>query len=538
MEEEKVEKKTETIKEEKKSKKGLKITLTVISLVVVVGLVVGLIVFNNRNPKDKLDEEKETITVDSDYKMSGNNVQEFDLFFLKSENETKNKVYSPLSIKYALGMLNEGTDGETKAQISAVIGDYVGKKYVNSKNMSLANALYINESMQNNIKTEYINTLKDKYNASVFYDPFKNPNNINKWVSDNTYNLIPDLLDDVMDKDFILINTLAIDMEWVNKIQSENEFFSVDYPHEEYYVGVDPLNSEGYSELKFDNLNYSVKSVKIAASANRYDIVSDLTESSIRNTVTSEYNKFVKNEECGTPGVEYNYEPTKSYVDKYMKEINSSYGKVESSTDFYFYVDNDVKVFAKDLKEYDGTTLQYVGIMPTSTSLDSYINNVSAKQVEELIGKLKDPKKIESYTDGKITKLTGQIPVFNFDYELNLINDLKKLGITNVFDGSKADLSKLTSNKGTYIDTALHKANIEFSNTGIRATAATAVGGYGAADCGFDYLYKVPVEEINLTFDKPFMFLIRDKATGEIWFTGTVYEPTKITDLDLNGPEY
>ena len=300
MEEEKVEKKTETIKEEKKSKKGLKITLTVISLVVVVGLVVGLIVFNNRNPKDKLDEEKETITVDSDYKMSGNNVQEFDLFFLKSENETKNKVYSPLSIKYALGMLNEGTDGETKAQISAVIGDYVGKKYVNSKNMSLANALYINESMQNNIKTEYINTLKDKYNASVFYDPFKNPNNINKWVSDNTYNLIPDLLDDVMDKDFILINTLAIDMEWVNKIQSENEFFSVDYPHEEYYVGVDPLNSEGYSELKFDNLNYSVKSVKIAASANRYDIVSDLTESSIRNTVTSEYNKFVKNEECGT----------------------------------------------------------------------------------------------------------------------------------------------------------------------------------------------------------------------------------------------
>ena len=49
-------------------------------------------------------------------------------------------------------------------------------------------------------------------------------------------------------------------------------------------------------------------------------------------------------------------------------------------------------------------------------------------------------------------------------------------------------------------------------------------GGAGGGD-PFDYLYQVPVEEIDLTFDKPYMFLIRDKENGEVWFVGTVYEP-------------
>ena len=28
-----------------------------------------------------------------------------------------------------------------------------------------------------------------------------------------------------------------------------------------------------------------------------------------------------------------------------------------------------------------------------------------------------------------------------------------------------------------------------------------------------------------MTFDRPYMFLIRDKENGEVWFVGTVYEP-------------
>ena len=56
--------------------------------------------------------------------------------------------------------------------------------------------------------------------------------------------------------------------------------------------------------------------------------------------------------------------------------------------------------------------------------------------------------------------------------------------------------------------------------------AATALGGAGAATC-WDYKFEVPVEEIDLTFDKPYMYIIRDKATGEVWFAGTVYNPVE-----------
>ena len=71
-----------------------------------------------------------------------------------------------------------------------------------------------------------------------------------------------------------------------------------------------------------------------------------------------------------------------------------------------------------------------------------------------------------------------------------------------------------------------HKADIDFSNEGIKAAAVTMGTGMGAGGYGFEYKWDVPVETIDMTFDRPFLFLIRDKDTGEVWFAGTVYEGT------------
>ena len=109
--------------------------------------------------------------------------------------------------------------------------------------------------------------------------------------------------------------------------------------------------------------------------------------------------------------------------------------------------------------------------------------------------------------------------------ELSLMDDLKAIGITNVFDAEKADLSGISSAQ-TYIGSAVHKATIDFSNDGIKASAATAMGGMGDGGGGFEYYWEVPVKRIDLTFDRPFMYVIRDKDTGEVWFTGTVYQPS------------
>ena len=64
----------------------------------------------------------------SDVIMQGNGLSDFDLKFLALEIGEENKVYSPLSIKYALQMLAEGAAGDTRAQLDGVIGKYSARK--------------------------------------------------------------------------------------------------------------------------------------------------------------------------------------------------------------------------------------------------------------------------------------------------------------------------------------------------------------------------------------------------------------------------
>ena len=509
--------------EEKERGNSKKEILVIFILLLFIIIVSGAIFLNYKmNNKDEKNQDTE-INNAIDYStihLLDNSLNDFDISFLQINNDTKNKLYSPLSIKYALAMLEEGANGVSREQISNVLGEYNSKKYVNSSNMSFANAMFIKDSYKEFVKNSYVNTLLEKYNASVIYDSFDNPDVINSWVSDRTFNLVNNLVDDVDQLDFILTNALAIDMEWKNVIQSEEDNFTVEYEHRDYYKIVEALVLGYYNQLKFENVPYSVMSAEIGAVANRYDIINDIGEDNIRATVGADYQKWLDAGGCGDVSEEPDVE---TYLNTYINEIGEGYNEVTSSTDFEFYVDYSVKVFAKDLKEYDGTTLQYVGIMPINKRLDVYLKDAKASDINTLINNLK-PLEIDSFKDGVITEIYGYIPMFKFEYELDLINNLKRFGITDVFDESKADLSNLTSSKAV-ISKATHKANIEFSNVGIKAAAATAVGAAGATGCWYDYIYDVPVEKIDLTFDKPYLFLIRDKESGEVWFTGTVYQP-------------
>ena len=77
----------------------------------------------------------------------------------------------------------------------------------------------------------------------------------------------------------------------------------------------------------------------------------------------------------------------------------------------------------------------------------------------------------------------------------------------------------MTSNpEGLYVKEALHKATIDFSEDGIKAAAVTAMLAYASSAFEMD-------KPDDVIFDKPFIYLISDKNTGEIWFIGTLYEP-------------
>lgn len=512
-------------KEDKKTTKKPILIGVVLVVIVTIIIVIAVLMVSNANKKE--DSKKDKVTTDkveyNENTIKGNSLDNFDISFLKIEKKEGNKVYSPLSIKYALSMLSEGTDGQSYNQIKSVIGDYKYKKYKNSANLSLANALFVRDSYKDAINEKYVNTLKEKFDADVVYDSFETPDVINKWVNDKTLNLIPKLFPRIGEETFILANALAIDMEWVNKIQRQ---YSVSYTHENFGAYVSGIESSGYPSINFNNSS-KVKATHIRANANRYNIVKELGEDKIRKEVGEAYQKWLDEDQCGTAS----QEPTvKEYVDQYIKDINANYNKISNSTDFYFHTDDDVKVFGKDLKKYDGTTLEYVAIMPKKVELKDYVNNLDAKEAVRLIHELKEIK-LENFKDGVVTDLEGGIPLFKYDYELDLINDLQELGIKDIFNKS-ANLSKMTSDKNAFIGTAKHKATIDFSNEGIKAAAVTAMGGMGAAGCYFTYNYDVPVEKIDLMFDKPYLYFIIDKNSGEVWFTGTVYNPTEASEFE------
>lgn len=481
--------------------------------------------------------EEEEVTENLKEKDSSLN---FDLSFLKIENQKDNKIYSPLSIKYALKMLEDATTNDSKLQITNLIGNYAVTKYKSNANMSLANSLFVRDTFKNSVKQKYINTLRNKYNAELIIDSFSSAKNVNSWISNKTLNLINNMLDEIsQDTNFLLINALGIDMEWKeNFLKMGCDYVS--YKHENFHWN----GTEQVSSHEFAEKEQIVSGMEITASINNYDIVTELGEENIRKTVGDEFRKWAKsltendweysdedwfNGDLSEENIE---KKLAQYLDGglygkydhgYISEINSNYGRVDYSTDFSIYVDDNVKVFAKDLKEYEGTTLQYIGIMPTNEELDSYVKSVDETKINNIINNLKDLK-TENFKEGVVTKITGYIPKFKFEYELNLKEDLQQLGITDVFEQGKANLTEICDDEEVYIADAVHKANIEFTQDGIKAAAATIIGGLGAGG-SFDYIYDIPVEEIDLTFDNPYMFLIRDKETGEIWFMGTVYEP-------------
>jgi serpin B len=464
--------------------------------------------------------------------------RELDVKLLKDWGSAEeNALYSPLSIKNVLAMLAEATDGETKQEVVDLIGEnYEPRKYANNKNMTIANALFVRDDFKELIKNSYIDLIKEKYNANTIYDPFNNAATVNDWAYKNTLSLIPKVLEDkdVQRMDYFWINAVAIDMNWVNNFQcSFNDGkesgkcieYSVGYPHTTYGAHGPPYESENPSPVDFNGKG-KVNSLMLGATINNYDIVNELGEDYIRNTVKEAYDKWKASaNESDIEAMEKEGFPDfDSYFKPYLEELKKPYGDLKYSTDFRISNDENFKVFAKDLQEYGGTQLEYVAVMPKKTTLKEFVNDASVEKIDEITSYLKEIKN-ENFSDKKVTKIIGNIPIFNYDINYDFVKELKKLGVKGIFE-DKANFSPMTDSDLVKVTDGVHVATIDFSNEGIKAAAVTTLGGIGDGGFPFDYYWDLPTEEIDMTFNKPYMYIIRDKANGEVWFMGTVYEPT------------
>ena len=106
------------------------------------------------------------------------------------------------------------------------------------------------------------------------------------------------------------------------------------------------------------------------------------------------------------------------------------------------------------------------------------------------------------------------IPKFQMSLDLDLGNLLTAMGMTDVFT-SAADLSGVDGGVSLYVTGAFHKAFINVDEAGTEAAAATAV------EIGCEIVPKGKIFKA----DHPFFFVIYEKTTGSIIFSGRVVTP-------------
>jgi serpin B len=154
----------------------------------------------------------------------------------------KSTILSPISITYALGMLNNGAAGETQAQINKVLGfGETGADGINAfckkmlteapkldklTKVMIANTIYMNQGYQ--LKPDFVTKAKDYYDAEPESRNFadgKTMDVINQWASDHTEKMIDKVLDnDEFDPTAVsyLLNAIYFKGAWAEKFDKAN----------------------------------------------------------------------------------------------------------------------------------------------------------------------------------------------------------------------------------------------------------------------------------------------------------------------------
>lgn len=196
-------------------------------------------------------------------------------------------------------------------------------------------------------------------------------------------------------------------------------------------------------------------------------------------------------------------------------KYSAKYIKTDDATGIILpYRSYNAKTGEEDYEEENN--LEFIGILP-NTDVKSYINDLTQDKLDDL------------YKNTRSASSTFEIylslPRFKYEYDAKEFkHNLMDMGITEVFDENNADLTNIISKNNDmnniYVGNAIHKTYIDLNEKGTKAAAVTYFGVYETS--------AIEIEEketVSIVFNKPFIYMIRDKKTNEILFFGTVYEP-------------
>ncbi len=115
-------------------------------------------------------------------------------------------------------------------------------------------------------------------------------------------------------------------------------------------------------------------------------------------------------------------------------------------------------------------------------------------------------------------KLDLAVPRFRVEAGAELTGRLAALGIQAAFDPEAADFSGLTDTERVWVEQVVHKTVLRVDEQGFEGAAATAMV---MRAVGFD-----PSAPLPFHVDRPFVLVVRHRATGMRYFLARVVDPT------------
>lgn len=157
-------------------------------------------------------------------------------------------------------------------------------------------------------------------------------------------------------------------------------------------------------------------------------------------------------------------------------------------------------------KAYKWCDYSFAALLPEKgMSPAEYLAQLSGEELHDL---LMNPQNVPVHTE---------TPKFKAEYETDLVENLTALGMTDIFDDKKADLSGLgTASGNLYVSDIAHKAVMELDENGTKAAAATIVAVVEEREI------IIPEPEKTVILDRPFVYMIYDNTTGIPLFIGTL----------------
>ena len=157
---------------------------------------------------------------------------------------------------------------------------------------------------------------------------------------------------------------------------------------------------------------------------------------------------------------------------------------------------------------YANSTLEMLFILPGE--------NVALRQIEEMLSESFINRVIGMYKE----EVRVIIPRFEFEMRHNLVTPLREMGLGVAFSlaADFSGLAKVNPDECIYISNAEQMVKIKVDEEGTEAAAATYIEMQAMKK-------SLPPPVPKFVADHPFIFVLRDRASGAILFMGRVMKP-------------